>query len=227
MTIYPAIDLIDKQAVRLYKGQKEKKKIYGDPIDIAKAYARYFDHLHIIDLDGAFSGETKNLETVREIVEQTGLKIQYGGGLRTIESIRKAYLAGITHVIISTKAFDTEFVRALTQEFDSVTVSLDSRQGKVSVAGWLEESGLTLEETFEGLKNNFSRFIFTDIEKDGTNGGISDFQQFWKGKEVIYAGGVFSLEDIRQADKMGFSGVVIGRALLEGTLTCEQLKGVL
>lgn len=226
MIIYPAIDLMDRQAVRLYKGQKERKKIYGNPVEIAKEYARYFDFLHIIDLDGAFSGETKNLEIVKEIAEQTGLNIQYGGGLRTLEAIRKAYSYSIAHAIISTKAFDPDFVRALTQEFDTVTVSLDSRRGKVSVEGWLEELGQSLEETFDQLKASFSRFIFTDIEKDGTNGGISDIQQFWKGKEVIYAGGVSSLEDIQKADSMGFSGVVIGRALLEGTLTRDQLRGV-
>jgi len=226
MTIYPAIDLIDKQAVRLYKGQKERKKIYGNPLDIATEYAKYFDNLHIIDLDGAFSGEMKNLDIVKEIVEQTGLKIQYGGGLRTLEAIRRVYSYGVAHAIISTKAFDKAFVKALTGEFDSVTVSLDSRKGKVAVEGWLEESGRSLEDTFEELKTNFSRFIFTDIEKDGTNEGISDIQNFWKGKEVIYAGGVSSLEEIKKAEELGFSGVVIGRALLEGTLTCEMLKGV-
>ena len=226
LRVYPAIDLIDKQAVRLYKGQKERKKFYGNPLDIAKEYAKYFDNLHIIDLDGAFSGETKNLDIVKEIVEQTGLTIQYGGGLRTIEAIRRAYSYGIAHAIISTKAFDTTFVKELTTEFDSVTVSLDSRKGKVAVEGWLEESGRSLEETFGELKAKFSRFIFTDIEKDGTNEGIADIANFWKDKEVIYAGGVSSLSDIQKAHELGFSGVVIGRALLEGTLTCDMLKEV-
>lgn len=226
MKIYPAIDLIDKQAVRLYKGQKNKKKVYGKPLDIAKEYAKYFEYLHIIDLDGAFSGESKNLDIVKEIYEKTGMKIQYGGGLRTLEAIRRAYSYGIANAIISTKAFDEAFVKELTTEFDSVTVSLDSRKGQVAVEGWLEQSGKSLKETFEELKSNFSRFIFTDIEKDGTNEGISDIVNFWSGKEVIYAGGVSSLEDIKRAESLGFSGVVIGRALLEGTLTCDRLKEV-
>lgn len=226
MKVYPAIDLMDGQAVRLYKGRREEKKIYGDPLEIAIGYSQHFEHLHVIDLDGAFSGETKNLELVKQIYEKTGMKIQYGGGLRSMEAVRKAYSSGVTNAIIGTKAFDRMFVLELTREFDSITIGLDSRNKQLAIKGWVEESGRSLEETFEVLRSSFSRFVFTDIEKDGTNEGISDIHNFWMGSHVIYAGGVSSLEDIQIAADIGFDGVVIGRALLEGSLTYEQLRGV-
>jgi phosphoribosylformimino-5-aminoimidazole carboxamide ribotide isomerase len=224
MKIYPAIDLIDGKAVRLYKGKKEEKKIYGDPVDIALKYSASFDFLHIIDLDGAFEGSPQHLKVVKEIVEKTGLKIQYGGGLRNMASIREAYKAGISSAIIGTKVFDDVFVEELISEFDSVTVSLDFRKGKIATDGWLKESGKDLIQTFNSLREKFNRFIFTDIEKDGTNSGISDLKKFWKDKTVIYAGGVSSLNDIQRAEEMGFSGVVVGKALFEGLLTPEVLK---
>jgi len=226
MKVYPAIDIMDGQAVRLYKGKKEKKEIYGDPLKIAIDYSQHFEHLHIIDLDGAFSGQTKNLELIKQIYEKTGMKIQYGGGLRSLEAVARAYASGITNAIIGTMAFDSMFVLQLTRLYDSITVSLDSRNKKLAVKGWVEQSDKRLEDTFETLKSSFSRFIFTDIDKDGTNEGISDIQNFWKGTHVIYAGGVASIEDIKKAGELGFDGVVIGRALLEGSLTYEQLKGV-
>jgi phosphoribosylformimino-5-aminoimidazole carboxamide ribotide isomerase len=226
MKIYPAIDLIDGQAVRLYKGKKKEKKVYGDPVDIAMKYSESFDFLHIIDLDGAFKGAPQHLEVVEKIVNKTGLKIQYGGGLRSLEDIRKAYDVGIYSAIIGTKVFDDSFVEKLLKEYDSVTVSLDFRKGKIAVEGWLKDSEKELIQTFNALKERFNRFIFTDIEKDGTNSGISDLKNFWKGKEVIYAGGISTLSDIEKAGNLGFNGVVVGKALFEGLLTPEKLKGL-
>ncbi|HOO33577.1 MAG TPA: 1-(5-phosphoribosyl)-5-((5-phosphoribosylamino)methylideneamino)imidazole-4-carboxamide isomerase [Thermotogota bacterium] len=224
MKIYPAIDLMDGKAVRLYKGQKEQKKIYGDPVEIALKYSESFEYLHIIDLDGAFEASPRHLNVISEIVKRTGMKIQYGGGLRSLEDIRKAYAAGISSAIIGTKVFDTGFVDRLIREFDSITVSLDFRKGKIATEGWLQESGKDLIQTFSDLRSKFSRFIFTDIEKDGTNSGISDLKNFWNGKEVLYAGGISSIQDIQKAEDMGFNGVIVGKALFEGILTPDQLR---
>jgi len=232
MTIYPAIDLIDQQAVRLYKGQKEKKKVYGNPVEIAKKYAQCFDYLHVIDLDGAFtgsldSGERKNnLEVVRRIVSETGVRVQYGGGLRSLAGLRDAYRTGIHSAIIGTRALDSDFVQAVSSEFDNITVSLDHKGGKVAIDGWQASAGMSVAQAFESLKAYFNRFIFTDIEKDGTLSGISDMEKFWGDAVAILAGGVTTVDDVLRAEQQGFSGVVVGKALFEGKVTVEELAEI-
>ena len=143
MRVYPAIDLMSGKAVRLYKGKKESVKVYGDPVEIAKDFAKLLDKIHVVDLDGAFEGKPKNLDVVRRIIEETELKIQVGGGFRDYESIAKANSTGVENVIIGTKAFDMEFLGKVTQDFEGITVSLDARGGRIAVKGWEEESSIT------------------------------------------------------------------------------------
>ena len=227
MRVYPAIDLMSGKAVRLYKGKKESVKVYGDPVEIAKDFAKLLDKIHVVDLDGAFEGKPKNLDVVRRIIEEIGLKVQVGGGFRDYESIAKGYSIGVENVIIGTKAFDLEFLEKVTQDFEGITVSLDARGGRIAVKGWEEESSITVEEAYEMLKKYVNRFIYTAIEKDGTLTGIGKIERFWDREEFIYAGGVSNVEDILKLKEIGFSGAIVGKALYEEKISLEEILGVL
>jgi len=222
----PAIDLMNKKVVRLYKGDKKFVKEYGDPIMIAKKLSQFVDLIHIVDLDGAFEGSPKNLDVVQEIIKETGLKVEVGGGFRTYESIEKAYNIGVTYVIVGTAAFDLESLRKVTQDFTNITVSLDVEKGKLKTKGWLENSNKNLKDAFEVFKQYTKRFIYTYTTKDGTLEGISSYiNKFWNDEEVIYAGGITSVEDIKKLEIIGFDGAIIGKALYEGKIKLEDLKG--
>ncbi|ACJ16371.1 1-(5-phosphoribosyl)-5-[(5-phosphoribosylamino) methylideneamino] imidazole-4-carboxamide isomerase [Thermococcus onnurineus NA1] len=227
MRIYPAIDLMGGKAVRLYRGQKEKVKVYGDPVEIASRFTELVDKIHVVDLDGAFTGKPQNLDVVKEIIEETGLKVQVGGGFRSYESIAKAYEIGAENVIIGTKAFDLEFLEKITDNFDGITVSLDARGGKIAVKGWLEESSLKVGEAYEMLREYVDRFIYTSIERDGTLTGIESIERFWKDEEFIYAGGVSSVDDVLKLRRVGFSGAIVGKALYESEVSLKELLEVL
>ena len=227
MKIYPAIDLMNGKAVHLYKGRKDKVKVYGDPVEIAKDFAEYVDKIHIVDLDGAFSGKPQNLNVAKRIIEETGLRIQLGGGFRDYESVAKAYEIGVENVIIGTRAFDLEFLEKVTQDFEGITVSLDAKGGKIAVKGWLEESSMRVEEAYEMLRKHVKRFIYTAIERDGTLMGIEKIERFWDNEEFIYAGGVSSVSDVLKVREIGFSGAIVGKALYEGKVTLEELLNVL
>ncbi|GAB6101786.1 1-(5-phosphoribosyl)-5-((5-phosphoribosylamino) methylideneamino)imidazole-4-carboxamide isomerase [Thermococcus atlanticus] len=227
MRVYPAIDLMNGKAVRLYKGRKESVKVYGDPVEIAKGFAGLVDRIHIVDLDGAFEGKPQNLDGVRRIIEETGLKVQLGGGFRSYESIAEAYSIGVENVIIGTKAFDLEFLEWITEDFEGITISLDARGGRIAVKGWEEESSITVEEAYGMLKKYVDRFIYTAIEKDGTLTGIERIERFWGREEFIYAGGVSSVGDVLKLKEIGFSGAIVGKALYEGKVTLEELLNVL
>ncbi len=222
MEVYPAIDLMDGRAVRLHRGMRESVKVYGDPVVIAERFAELVDKIHVVDLDGAFEGFPRNLDVVKRIIEETGLRVQFGGGLRSYEAIARAYKAGVENVIIGTKAFDIEFLRGVTDDFEGVTVSLDSRGGRVSVRGWLE-SGMDVKDAYELLRDYVDRFVYTSVERDGTLTGIEEIERFWKSEEFIYAGGVSSVRDVLRLEGAGFSGVVIGKALYEGVLSLGEV----
>ncbi|WP_297416813.1 1-(5-phosphoribosyl)-5-((5-phosphoribosylamino)methylideneamino)imidazole-4-carboxamide isomerase [Thermococcus sp.] len=225
MEVYPAIDLMDGRAVRLYRGRRESVKVYGDPVMIAERFAELVNKIHIVDLDGAFEGFPRNLDVVKRIIEETGLRVQFGGGLRSYEAVARAYEAGVENVIIGTKAFDIEFLREVTDDFEGVTVSLDSRGGRVSVMGWLE-SRMDVKEAYELLRDYVNRFVYTSVERDGTLTGIEEIERFWKSEEFIYAGGVSSADNLRRLVEIGFSGVIVGKALYEGLVTLEELLEV-
>ncbi|NJE61122.1 1-(5-phosphoribosyl)-5-((5-phosphoribosylamino)methylideneamino)imidazole-4-carboxamide isomerase [Thermococcus sp. 21S7] len=225
MEVYPAIDLMGGKAVRLYKGRRKDVKVYGDPVEIAERFAELVDKIHIVDLDGAFEGFPKNLHVVERIIRETGLRVQLGGGLRSYEAVAKAYEAGVENVIIGTKAFDLEFLRRITDDFDGITVSLDSMGGNVAVRGWLE-SGMEVKEAYELLRSYVNRFVYTSVERDGTLTGIEEIEMFWESEEFIYAGGVSSAGDLRRLAEIGFSGTIVGKALYEGLVSLEELLEV-
>ncbi len=226
MKIYPAIDMMDGQAVRLSEGKRESRKTYGSPLEYARRFSPYVDKIHLVDLDGAFKGSLRNLEVVEDIVEKTDLSVQLGGGIRDIETVERAYSIGVDNVILGTKAFDTEFLETVTGRFDGVTASLDAKDGKVSVKGWEEKSHMKIEEAFDLIRNYVDRFIYTSVERDGTLTGIEEIDKFWTDQEFIYAGGVASIRDIEKLERIGFDGAIIGKALYEEELDLKDLSGM-
>ena len=226
MEIYPAIDLMNGKAVRLVRGESSSAKIYGDPLDFAVKFSEYFKKLHIVDLDGSFSGIPGNLDTVRKIARETGSWIQLGGGIRTMENIKEAFDAGVSAVILGTSAADAVFLQKASEKFPGITVSLDSRRMKAATKGWVQDSDLSVISLFESSRKYVRRFIYTDVEKDGTLSGIHDLKIFWEGEEMIYAGGISGLQDLRKLEEYGFSGAIVGKAIYEDHIKLQELAGV-
>ena len=225
MKIYPAIDIMDEKVVRLTKGDREKIKVYGEPIEVAKWIKNYFDSIHIVDLDGAFTGEPKNLHIVERIVKEVGVNVELGGGFRKIEFIKRAKEIGVKDLIIGTKAFDLNFLKKAKKIFDKISVSIDAKDGKVYVSGW-NKRGIDVFDAYKKLKPFVNRFIYTAIDRDGTLTGIEKIEKFWGNEEFIYAGGVSSVDDIKRLKEIGFSGVIVGKAIYEGRITLKELKEV-
>ena len=211
MKIFPAIDIKDKKCVRLVKGNFDKKTEYKiSPIDQANKYKDYgFKNLHIVDLDGALAGETVNLSVIQKIIRNYDLKIEVGGGVRTLDSIKKYIDAGVEKVIFGSAAIkDKKFLREACVMFkNKVALGLDAKNGSLSVSGWKENLNI---KTINFLKevNNFgvSRLIYTDIDRDGTKRS-PNFDETVKIAAiskcpVIISGGVSSIDDIKKAKEL-------------------------
>lgn len=223
MKIYPAIDLYKGEVVRLKRGQEDERKSYGDPMTYAEEFQKYVDKIHIVDLEGAFEGKPKNLDIVKDIIDTYDVGVQIGGGFRDLSSISEAYSAGVQNVILSTKAFDEEFLRSLTNEFEGITVSMDLKGGKLATDGWRTTLDMSLEEGLDMLTQYVDRFIYTRTEKDGLLEGIGEVPYLPENKEVIYAGGVTSKEDVTSLKDAGYDGCIIGKALYEGEIEVKEL----
>ena len=235
MKIFPAIDIKDKKCVRLIKGDFDNKTEYEtSPIDQAKKYKDHgFINLHIVDLDGALSGETVNLDVIEEIVSKLGLKIEIGGGVRTFESIQKYIDYGAEKVILGSAAIkDKNFLKEACLKFpNKIALGLDAKDGYLSVSGWTENSN---QLTIDFLKevNNFgvSRLIYTDINKDGTKSS-PNFGETEKIAEisncpVIISGGVSSMDDIKKAKNLNnknIEGIIVGKAIYDGDIQLDAL----
>lgn len=223
MKIYPAIDLYNGQAVRLVKGKLERIKYYGNALDIAKRFSEYTNNLHIVDLNGAFEGSPKNLDIVEEIIEKTKMNIQIGGGLRSMEVIKRAFDIGAKNIIISSKITDFNFLEKLCDKFP-ITISLDFLDGNIMTKGWTVKSKLNFYDAINTYTKYTNRFIYTDISKDGVLQGISKIPLIENNIEMIYAGGVTYISDIEEIKNKGFNGVIIGKALYENKISLELIK---
>ena len=233
MKIFPAIDIKDKKCVRLIKGDFENKTEYEvSPIDQAGKYKDHgFKNLHIVDLDGALTGVTVNLDIIQEIVKKYDLKIEIGGGIRNFESIQKYTDAGVEKVILGSAAIkDKNFLKEACRRFpNKIALGLDAKNGNLSVSGWKENSNqLTLDYLKEVNDYGVSRLIYTDIDRDGTKQS-PNFEETSKVSDasncpVIISGGVSSIKDIKIAKELNnIEGIIVGKAIYDGDIKLEEL----
>ena len=235
MKIFPAIDIKDKKCVRLVKGDFDNKTEYEmSPVDQAGKYKDHgFKNLHIVDLDGALTGETFNIDIIEEIVGKFDLQIEIGGGVRTFESIQKYIDVGVEKVILGSAAIkDKNFLQEACEKFpNKIALGLDAKDGYLSVSGWKESSNqLTLDYLKEVNDYGASRLIYTDINRDGTKAS-PNFEETSKVADtsncpVIISGGVSSIDDVKKAKNLNnknIEGVIVGKAIYDGDIKLEEL----
>jgi len=233
MKIFPAIDIKDKKCVRLVKGDFDNKTEYEmSPIEQARKYKDHgFKNLHIVDLDGALTGETVNLDIIQNIVGKFNLKVEVGGGIRNSDSIQKYTDAGVEKVILGSAAIkDKNFLKEACEKFpDKIALGLDSKDGYLSVSGWKENSNqLVLDYLKEVNDYGVSRLIYTDINRDGMKQS-PNFDETLKLSEisncpVIISGGVSSIDDIKKAKNLkNVEGIIVGKAIYDGDIKLEEL----
>jgi len=233
MKIFPAIDIKDKKCVRLIKGDFSQKTEYKmSPVEQATQFIdKGFKNLHIVDLDGALAGDTVNLDIIKEIVSKFDFKVEVGGGVRDFDSIQEYADIGVDKVILGSAAIkDKNFLKKACKKFPKkIALGLDAKDGKLSLSGWKESSGIsTLDFLTEVNDYGISRLIFTDINKDGTKES-PNFEETLKVAEisncpVIISGGVSSIEDIKKAKTLkNIEGVIVGKAIYDGDIKLEEL----
>ena len=233
MKIFPAIDIKDKKCVRLVKGDFDNKTEYEmSPVDqVAKYKEHGFKNLHIVDLDGALTGETVNQDIIKDIVVKFDLKVEIGGGIRNIDNIQKYIDAGAEKVILGSAAIkDKNFLKEACQKFSNkIALGLDAKDGYLSVSGWKENSDqLTMDYLKEINNYGVSRIIYTDINRDGMKQG-PNFDKTSKVAEisncpVVISGGVSSIDDIKKAKNLkNIEGIIVGKAIYDGDIKLEEL----
>jgi phosphoribosylformimino-5-aminoimidazole carboxamide ribotide isomerase len=235
MKIFPAIDIKDKRCVRLIKGDFNKKTEYKtSPIDQAGKYKDHgFKNLHIVDLDGALTGNTVNLDIIQAIVNKYDLKIEVGGGIRSIDSIKKYVDSGVEKVILGSAAIQNkELLKEACNKFkNKIALGLDAKNESLSIAGWKEDLNIKTSDFLKEV-NDFgvSRLIYTDINKDGTKAS-PNFEETVKIAElskcpVIISGGVSSINDIKKAKELNnknIEGIIVGKAIYDGDIKLDEL----
>lgn len=236
MIIYPAVDIKDGKVVRLLQGRMENATEYSDyPADVAADYeARGAKYLHLVDLNGAFSGEPVNDRAIREIIANVSLQIQAGGGIRTLARIEELLELGVSRVILGTAAVQNPYLveEAVCRYGERIVVGIDAKDGMVAVQGWAERTDIKAEELGRYMKETgVSRIIFTDISRDGMLGGpniaaaVSMAEA--SGLSVTVSGGVSSLDDLMNIKKeaergISLEGIIIGKALYSGAFSLEE-----
>lgn len=231
MKIFPAIDLLGGKAVRLYQGSYDKVTVYDDqPLKLAQGFcAQGADWLHLVDLDGARSGEKPNFELIRLIAQESGLNVQVGGGVRTVKAAAGYLDCGVDRVILGTAAAeDAELLQDVVNIYgDKAAVAVDLMEGYVATHGWTAQSGLRMDDYLKELENLGVRtLIVTDISRDGALMGSNlklyeDIQARY-GFDLIASGGVTSLEEVRALKKLKLYGVILGRALYTGGIRLNE-----
>lgn len=231
MEVIPSIDLRNGKCVRLYKGDYHRETVFSDdPLDVAlKWQSLGAPRLHIVDLDGAANGEIYNLEIIRTITSAMIIPVQLGGGIRNIETVEGLLKAGIERVILGTAAVETPnlVAEACSRYRDSVIVGIDARKGQVATHGWINETAFTAVEFARAMVEiGARRFIYTDIERDGTltEPNFESIREMVDAIRlpIIAAGGVSSLEHLKRLNNIGAEGAIIGKALYTGNIDLKE-----
>ena len=231
MILLPAIDLFDKKAVRLYKGDYQNMTVYSEnPIEIARDFeacgARY---IYMVDLEGAKDGTTPNIAIVEQVARETALFVEIGGGIRSMETVERYLNAGVQRVILGTAAVkDPDFLKAAVSKYgEKIAVGADVKDGKIAIKGWLETADVTLEDFLRdmealGVKN----VICTDISKDGAMRGtnLALYKELSEkySLDITASGGVSSMDDVRQLRAMDLYGAIIGKAYYTGAIDLNE-----
>lgn len=235
MKIFPAIDLRGGQVVRLLKGDYDQMTVYGDdPLAVAKEFAsKGAEFLHVVDLDGAKDGNNPNFDVVKALAEESGLKVEIGGGIRDEETIKKYIESGVFRVILGTIAVkNPEFTTEMIKKYgDRIAVGVDISGRQVAIHGWTEVSAISVDEIFEKLAaDGVSCIICTDISKDGamegTNRALYEELNEKYPVDIVASGGVSDMEDILALKEMDIYGAIIGKALYTGDIDLEDAIGV-
>jgi phosphoribosylformimino-5-aminoimidazole carboxamide ribotide isomerase len=238
MLIIPAIDIKDGRCVRLFQGEMDKETVYFDkPVDAARHWLQQgATFIHIVDLNGAVEGRPVHTREVAVICQETGLSVELGGGLRSVEAVEVALQLGVSRAVIGTAAYDNaEFLRTLCKRFPGkIVVGIDARNGKVAVKGWKETTSMHAVDLAKRCESDgASRIIYTDISRDGTREGINieDTRNIARAVNipVIASGGVATLDDIRALrplEEEGVEAVIVGRALYAGAFTLTEANAV-
>ena len=231
MYLFPAIDLYDGKAVRLYKGDYNQMTVYSDnPLSVAKEFERLgAKHIHLVDLEGAKFGTTPNLDIVKSIAQNTDLFIEIGGGIRSMEVVKTYLESGVDRVILGTSAVtDRQFlIDALNTYGDKIAVGIDVLDGYVAIKGWVEKSQYTCMDFFAQMQQlGVKNVICTDISKDGAMQGAN--RELYKtlsqkfSVKVTASGGVSSLNDVEELNQLGLYGAIIGKAYYVGAIDLKQ-----
>ena len=231
MKIFPAIDLYDKKAVRLFKGDYAQMTVYSDnPIEIARDFeSKGAKYIHMVDLEGAKNGTTPNLEIVKNIAQNTGLFVEIGGGIRSLETVKKYLDNGVGRVILGTSAVTDEafLIEAVNTYGEKIAVGADVKDGYIAIKGWVEKSQYSLEEFLSKMeKIGVKTIICTDISKDGAMKGTnlelySELNKKYS-LDIIASGGVSTISDIVSLKEMDMYGAIVGKAYYTGAIDLKE-----
>ena len=231
MNVFPAIDLYDKKAVRLFKGDYSQMTVYSDnPIEIARDFeAKGAKYIHVVDLEGAKNGTTPNIDIVKQIANETSLFVEIGGGIRSVETIEKYLSAGVSRVILGTSAVtDEELLKeAICKYGEKIAVGADVKDGYIAIKGWIEKSQYSLDEFLCKIEAfGVKTVICTDISKDGAMKGTN--LQLYKelsekySLDIVASGGVSTIDDIKALSEMNLYGAIIGKAYYTGAIDLKE-----
>ncbi|MBQ8555201.1 MAG: 1-(5-phosphoribosyl)-5-[Clostridia bacterium] len=230
MILYPAIDMLDGQAVRLRQGRREDVTIFGNPVELAQKWrSKGAQWLHLVDLTAAFEGKTAHLPLIREVVKAFDGRVELGGGLRTMQDIELRVEAGVSRCIIGTAAAENpSLVKEACRAFPGkIAVGIDAKNGLVATRGWVETAGMTAAELAMQMRDlGVTTVIYTDVSRDGMMQGpnVEATRRLIEatGMDIIGSGGVSCLDDLRHLRDAGCAGAILGRAMYEGAFTVEE-----
>ena len=236
MKIFPAIDIKDKKCVRLIKGNFDNQTIYNQsPLDQASKYKEFgLLNLHIVDLDGALTGELINLDIIESIIKKLEISVEVGGGIRSIEKIERYLNIGVDKVILGSAAIkNPNFLKEACEKFkNKIVLGLDAKKKMILISGWKETTDQTAENYLKKVNSyDFSRLIYTDIERDGTKTGpnIDETKSIAKisTAPVVVSGGISSIQDVKKIKKLknfNIEGVIVGKAIYDGDIKLNEFK---